>query len=196
MFSFGSRLLLSSLLHTIYTNLYSLIIGKKFAPVELGFYNRAITIAQFPSNNLASVIVRAVYPIQCKIQDDTPALKELFTKYLRMACYIIFPLMITLCVLAEPLVKILLTEIQILCIAYMWDPVMKINNSLLNVKGRSDYFLYAEIIKKVIALTILTITLQFNIRIMCFGLILYAFTDMLIISIYVRKTIGITIKQK
>ena len=73
---------------------------------------------------------------------------------------------------------------------------MKINNSLLNVKGRSDYFLYAEIIKKVIALTILTITLQFNIRIMCFGLILYAFTDMLIISIYVRKTIGITIKQQ
>lgn len=64
--------------------------------------------------------------------------------------------MTILCVLAEPLVKIILTEkwlpavplIQILCLAYMWDPVMKINNSLLNVKGRSDYFLYAEIIKK------------------------------------------------
>lgn len=204
MFSFGSRLLLSSLLHTIYTNLYSLVIGKKFAPVELGLYNRATTIAQFPSNNLASVIVRAVYPIQCRMQDDTPALKELFIKYLRMACYIIFPLMITLCALTEPLVKILLTEkwlpavplIQILCIAYMWDPVMKINNSLLNVKGRSDYFLYAEIIKKAIALTILIITLQFNVRIMCFGLILYAFADMLIISLYVRKTIGITIKQQ
>ncbi|WP_302543906.1 lipopolysaccharide biosynthesis protein [Butyricimonas faecihominis] len=204
MFSFGSRLLLSSLLHTIYTNLYSLVIGKRFAPIELGLYNRATTIAQFPSNNLATVIVRAIYPIQCRIQDDTPALKELFIKYLRMSCYIIFPLMTILCVLAEPLVKIILTEkwlpavplIQILCLAYMWDPIMKINNSLLNVKGRSDYFLYAEIIKKIVALIILIVTLQFNVQIMCLGLILYALADMLIISLYVRKTINITIKEQ
>lgn len=204
MFSFGSRLLLSSLLHTTYTNLYSLVIGKRFAPIELGLYNRATTIAQFPSNNLATVIVRAIYPIQCRIQDDTPALKELFIKYLRMSCYIIFPLMTILCVLAEPLVKIILTEkwlpavplIQILCLAYMWDPIMKINNSLLNVKGRSDYFLYAEIIKKIVALIILIVTLQFNVQIMCLGLILYALADMLIISLYVRKTINITIKEQ
>ena len=121
-----------------------------------------------------------------------------------MSCYIIFPLMTILCVLAEPLVKIILTEkwlpavplIQILCLAYMWDPIMKINNSLLNVKGRSDYFLYAEIIKKIVALIILIVTLQFNVQIMCLGLILYALADMLIISLYVRKTINITIKEQ
>ena len=63
-----------------------------------------------------------------------------------MACFLVFPVMLILCALADPLVRLLLTDkwieavplLQILCIAYMWDPVMKINNSLLNVKGRSD----------------------------------------------------------
>lgn len=73
--------------------------------------------------------------------------------------------MLILCALADPLVRLLLTDkwieavplLQILCIAYMWDPVMKINNSLLNVKGRSDYFLYAEILKKTMAFLILSL---------------------------------------
>lgn len=92
--------------------------------------------------------MRAVYPIQCRIQDDDEQLRDMFLKYMRMACFLIFPIMIGFCAVAEPLVRIILTDkwlpvvplLQILCIAYMWDPVMKINHNILNVKGRSDYF--------------------------------------------------------
>lgn len=199
LFSFGSKLLLSTLLHTVYTNLYTLIIGKKFSASELGFYNRAFTLAQFPSTNLTNVIVRAVYPIQCRLQDDTEQLNRMFLKYMRMACYLIFPVMIGLCALAEPLVCCVLTDkwlpavplLQILCIAYMWDPIMKINHNILNVKGRSDYFLYAEILKKIIAFAILFITIPFGVKVMCIGLILYSFSDMVIIIYYCKKLTNI-----
>lgn len=201
LFAFGSKLLLSSLLHTLYTNLYTLIIGKRFASVELGYYNRAFSLAQFPSVNFASIIVRAMYPIQCRLQDDHEQLCSLFLKYMCMACYLVFPVMIGLCALADPLVRFLLTDkwlpvvplLQILCIAYMWDPVMIINNSMLNVKGRSDYFLYAEILKKIAAFLILFLTIPFGLKIMCAGLILYAFADMLIVTWYVRKIINISL---
>lgn len=195
LFSFGSKLLLSSLLHTLYKNLYTLIIGKKFSAAELGYYNRAFTLAQFPSTNLTDVIVRAVYPIQCRLQDDEEALSRMFLRYMRMACFLVFPVMLILCALADPLVRLLLTDkwieavplLQILCIAYMWDPVMKINNSLLNVKGRSDYFLYAEILKKTMAFLILFATIPLGVKGMCAGLILYSFVDMIIITYYTRK---------
>lgn len=201
LFSFGSKLLLSSLLHTVYTNLYTLVIGKQFASAELGYYNRAFTLAQFPSANFTNIIVRAVYPIQCRLQDDNEQLIHIFLKYMRMACFLIFPVMIGLCALAEPLVRLLLTDkwlpavplLQILCIAYMWDPVMKINHNMLNVKGRSDYFLYAEIIKKVIAFLILLATIPFGVKIMCAGLVLYAFADIVIITFYTRKLTGISL---
>lgn len=201
LFSFGSKLLLSSLLHTIYTNLYTLIIGKKFLAQELGYFNRAYTLAQFPSTNFTNIIVRAIYPIQTRMQDDDKQLYDMFLKYLRMACFLIFPVMIALCVLADPLVRLVLTEkwlpavplLQILCIAFMWDPVMKINHNMLNVKGRSDYFLYAEIGKKIVGFTILFVSIPFGIRVMCWGLVLYAFCDIAIISYYVHKLTRITL---
>lgn len=128
LFAFGSKLLLSSLLHTLYANLYTLVIGKWFASVELGYYSRAFTWARFPSANFADVIVRAIYPIQCRMQDDHEQLCGVFLKYMRMACFLIFPVMIGLCAVAEPLVRLILTDkwlpavplLQILCIAYMW----------------------------------------------------------------------------
>ncbi|MEG1372183.1 MAG: lipopolysaccharide biosynthesis protein, partial [Mucinivorans sp.] len=204
LFSFGSKLLASQLLHTIYTNLYTLVIGKQFAATELGFFNRASTLAQFPSSNFTNVIVRAVYPIQCKIQDDTAQLNRTFLVYLRMACYVIFPIMIALCVMAEPLIELLLTDkwlpavpfFQILCLAYMWDPVMKINHNMLNVKGRSDYFLRAEIIKKAVAVLILVATIPFGITVMCLGLIAYSFADMLIIIHFTHRLTQITLAQQ
>ena len=118
---------------------------------------------------------------------------------MRVACYLIFPVMVGLCAMSEPLVRLLLTDkwlpvvplLQILCIAYMWDPVMKINHNMLNVKGRSDYFLYAEIIKKIVAFTILFVTIPYGVKVMCAGLVLYAFADMVIIIYYTRKLTGI-----
>lgn len=197
LFSFGSKLMLSGLLHTIYLNLYSLVIGRFYSSSNVGFYNRSYTIAQYPSSNIVSVISRAIYPIQCAEQNDTDKLSNSFHKYLRMECYIIFPLMIGLAALSEPLIQILLTErwlpaaplLAILSIAYMWYPVMVLNNQILNVKGRSDYFLQAEIIKKIIAFAILFITLPFGMKILCLGVILYNIMDMAIIIFYAKKVI-------
>lgn len=204
LFSFGSKLLLSGLLHTVYVNLYNIIIGKKFSSSYLGYYNRAYTIAYFPSSNFSNVIARAIYPIQCSIQNDIELLRQVFLQHIRMSVYVIFPLMIGLCVLAEPLVKIVLTDkwlpsvplIQILCIAYIWEPVMLINCNLLNVRGRSDYYLKSEIIKKIVAVLILLLTFPFGIKVICSGLILYAVSDVFIVGLYVRKVIHCSIIEQ
>lgn len=197
LFSFGSKLLLSGLLHTIYINLYSLVIGRRYTSMDVGFYNRAYQFASFPSINIVGVINRVIFPMQCEMQDDNECLKISFLKYLRMSCFIIFPVMTIVAVLSKPLILLLLTEkwlpaaemLSILCFAYMWYPVMIVNNQILNVKGRSDYFLYAEILKKVIAIAILLITLPFGVRILCWGIVVYNFFDIAIILYYSKKVI-------
>jgi len=204
LFSFGSKLLLSSLLHTVYVNLYSLVIGKFFSPKELGYYNRSSVLAMFPSSNLSTVIYRVVYPVQCQLQEDSQAMIKHFYQYLRLSCYLIFPIMIGFCVLAEPLVLVVLKAkwlpavpyLQILCIAYMWDSIMKLNGAVINAKGRSDLFFKAEIIKKIVAFLILAATIPFGIKVMCYGLILYAFTDIRIITYYTSKLIGLKLMSQ
>ena len=197
LFSFGSKLLLSSFLHVVYINLYSLVIGKKYSATDVGLYNRAFSLAQFPSSNIVSIITRVSYPAQCKIQNENKELAIVFHQYLQMSCYIIFPLMVGLAVLAKPLILFLLGKnweqaadiLSILCIAYMWYPIMVLNNQILNVKGRTDYFLKAELIKKMIALIILISTLPFGLTPLCLGVLIYNIIDMSIIIYYSKKVI-------
>lgn len=197
LFSFGSKLLLSGLMHTIYINLYSLVIGKRYNAADVGFYNRASSLAQYPSVNIMALLNKVLYPAQCQIQDDAQKLASSFTQYLKMACFLIFPLMLMLSALAYPLVGLVLTEkwlpsapfLQVLCLAYMWSPVMIVNNNILNVKGRSDYFLRAEIIKKISAVAILIATLPFGVMWLCIGIVAYNILDMTIIIFYSKKVV-------
>lgn len=197
LFSFGSKLLLSGLLHTIYVNLYSLVIGRKFSSVEVGFFNQSNQISRFPSVSLMAIISRAVYPIQCKIQDQSDLLRDSFKQYLRMACYIIFPIMVSIAVMSKQLITVLLTEkwlpmassLTILSISYMWIPLMVVNNQILTVRGRSDYFLKAELIKKVFGVLILVLTIPFGMTWICLGIFFYNLCDVVIIVFFSKKVI-------
>lgn len=195
LFGFGSKLLAGGLLHTIYLNLYSLVIGKYFSSADLGNFNRATSLAQYVSVNITSIITRVTYPIECQIQHDNEELQRKFFMFIRMTAFIIFPLMIGLCVLADPLIRVILTDkwvhavpyLQILSIAYMWDPISRLNWDLLNVKRRSDYSLRSEIIKKLIAITILVITIPFGITIMCVGIAAYALCDIYVLTRFTKR---------
>lgn len=204
LFAFGSKLLVSGLIHTIYYNLYALVIGRKFSAQELGYYTRAEQFAIFPSSNLNAVISRVTFPILSSIQDDTERLAEAYRKYIRLSSFIIFPLMIGLAALAKPVVELLLTEkwlgtvvlLQILCFDWMFDHLSVINLNLLYVKGRSDLALRLEIVKKVIATLILFLSIPFGLIGMCWGRVLYSLIATYLNTYYTKSLIGLSLKKQ
>ena len=113
--------------------------------------------AILPSSNINAIISRVTFPILSNIQDDNVRLASAYRKYIKLASYLIFPLMVGLAAVAQPLVLLLLTEkwmmaavlLQILCFDWMFDHLSIINLNLLYVKGRSDWALRMEIIKKI-----------------------------------------------
>ena len=199
LFSFGYKLLVVGMLHVIFANIYTLIIGRRFAVTDVGYFNRSQTFATFPSVNITSIICRVLYPIQCHVQNDDYLFKRKFIQYLRATIYIVFPLMICLCVLAKPFILVVLNEkwlsissiLSILCIAYMWYPLTALNWQLLTAKGRSDLALKAEIVGKVLSILILLLTLPFGIMVICYGIIIANVVDIIIIIYYGRKITGI-----
>ena len=199
MFGFGSKLLISGLIDTIYKNVYTIVIGKVYSSVDLGFYTKAEQFAQFPSSNLTGIMQRVTYPLLCDFQGDMCRLKYLYRKYLRLSAYIVFPLMIGLAAIAHPLLIFLLTPkwegaviiLQILCFALMWYPIHAINLNLLQVKGRSDLFLRLEIIKKIIGIGILCITIPLGIIAMCVGQIISSLIGLMINTYYTKQLIGL-----
>ena len=198
MFSFGSKLLVSSLIDTIYNNIYTLVIGKVFSPAKLGNYSRADGLAAFPSSGITGVIQSVSFPVLSSIQNDETKLITTYKKILRLSAFIIFPLMIGLAAVADPFIHFFLTRkwsdaiilTQILCIALMWYPIHAINLNILQVKGRSDYFLKLEIIKKVVGIATLCITIPRGLVIMCLGRIFTSIISLPINAYYTNKLIN------
>ena len=204
LFSFGSRLLLSDLIHTFYINLYSLVIGKKYNATDTGLYNRASTIAQYPILNLVQVMVRVVYPVQCEHQDDKKWIENTFPIILRMYVYITFPIALVICLFAKPFVSIVLSEkwiecaplISILCLGYMLIPISNLNGNVIKALGRSDLTLKSEIIKKVVAIIILFGSLPFGLKPLCWGVVVYNLFDVLLIISYTRRILNINFQSQ
>lgn len=199
LFGFGSRLSISTIIDTIYRNMYLLVIGKFFNSSDLGYYTRAQQFAEFPSQNITSILQRVTYPILCTIQDDKVRLSEAYRKFLRISAYIIFPLMLGLAALSKPIIILILKEqwlftaniLPLLCFALMWYPIHAINLNLLQVEGRSDLLLRTEIIKKIIGVAILIISIPCGIYGICIGLIINSIISLIINTYYTGKLISI-----
>lgn len=198
MFGFGSKLLGSALLDTLYNNIYTIVIGKAFTPAALGSYNRAESFAAFPSSSATSLLQGVTYPVLSQIQDDEERLRNAYRRLLSLSAFVIFPMMTGLAAVADPLIRVLLTDkwaesivyLQIICFSLMWWPIHAINLNILLVKGRSDYFLKLEIIKKIVGTAILFATLPFGLIAMCYGKIASSLICVGINTYYNESLIG------
>lgn len=199
LWGFGSKLLASSLLNTIYANIYPIVIGKFYTPADLGQYTRAKGYANLPSQTLTGVIQQVTFPVLSQIQEDTERLGNSYRRMLRFTVFIVFPIMIGMAVLAHPLVIALVTNkweqcvpyLQVICFSMMWYPVHSINLNLLQVKGRSDLFLRLEIIKKAIITVAIFICVPFGIMGICIGSVCTSIICLAINTYYTGKLINV-----
>lgn len=195
MFSFGSKLLAASLLHTVYMNLYPLVVGKFFSATALGYFSRAQQFASLPATTGSGILGRVTFPLLATVQNDNERLSAVYRKYLRVSTGAIAPLMLGLCALTEPIVLILIGEkwlpivplMRVLCLAWMVDPIALVNLNLLNVKGRTDLVLRLEVVKKLTATAILFASLPFGLIGLCWGKAIYAQLALLMNTYYTGR---------
>lgn len=190
MFSFGSKLLVSGLLETIYRNIYYIIIGRFYTSSQLGQYTRAEQFNSIFSSNLTVVIQRVSYPVLSTIQDESERLREAYRKIIKATMLITFACMLGLAAVAKPLIIILIGEkwlpavyfLQIICFAGMLYPLHAINLNILQVKGRSDIFLKLEVTKKVIGVFPIIIGVFGGIEYMLWGGVFVSFISSMLLS--------------
>lgn len=198
LFSFSSKLLASNIIRVLYDNAYYIVIGKKFSAASLGQYSRAGQFPTVANATVANALNRVAFPVLSQIQDDDKRLIHVYEKYIQLSCFILFPILLWMCGCAKPFILILLTEkwidciplMQILCISLLLNSVTSLNLDLLYVKGRSDLALRLEIIKKIIAITILFTSMFFGLKAMCLGQVVYSFIDFSLNTFYTKKILN------
>lgn len=177
LFSFGWKLLVSSLIESAYKNLSSLIIGRLYNTSMLGFYDKGRNIPGMIIINVNGSIQSVMFPAFAFYQDDRERVKSMMRRSITTGCFVIFPMMIGLAAVAEPLVVVLLTDkwlpavpfIRIFCFGYALWPIHTANLQVINALGRSDIFLKLEIIKTFVGLGILMISIPHGIYAIAFS---------------------------
>lgn len=153
-------MMVSSILNTVWKELYQLVVGKFYSPATLGQYTRAKQFSSLFSSNLTNVIQRVTYPVLSEIQDEKERMVAAYRRIIKLTMFITFTLMFALGAVAEPLLYCLIGEkwheaatyLPLICFVGAFYPLHAINLNMLQVQGRSDLFLFLEIIKKIIGL--------------------------------------------
>ncbi len=165
LFAFGWKLLVSSLIDTLYNDLSNLLVGKKYNESTLGYYNKGMQFPQTLISPINGAIQSVLLSAMSEQQDDRSTVRGMTRRSLTVGSLVIFPMMAGLAGVAEPMIQILLGEewlpsvpyLQIFCISFAFYHVSSSNLQAMNAMGRSDYFLVLEIIKKVIGIIALCI---------------------------------------
>lgn len=196
--SFGWKLLVSSLLDTVYNNLRNLIIGKFYSSADLAYYNQGDKFPKIIVTNINSSIDSVLLPTLANEQEHIDRVKSMTRRAIKTSTFIMAPLMMGLAFCATSIVKIVLTDkwlpcvpyLQIFCVTYMFWPIHTANLNAINAMGRSDYFLKLEIAKKAIGLILLLSTMRFGVMVMAYSLLISSITSQIINSWPNKKLLG------
>ena len=172
LFSYGWKLLVSSLIDTIYNNMRNLLIGKKYTSADLAYYTQGQKIPNLVVVNINTSIGSVLFPAMAQEQDNRELLKKHVRRSISISSYIMWPIMIGIAACAKSIVEILLTNkwieavpyLQIACIVYGFMPIHTANLEAIKAMGRSDIFLKMEVIKKILGVTVLVIAMPFGVK--------------------------------
>lgn len=198
MWGFSWKLLLSSLLDRIWSQLYQTVVGRCYSAATLGQYSRSKDYANLLSVNFTGIVQRVSYPVLSKLQNDNTRLLSGYRRIIKCTMFITAISMIFLGAISEPLLYCLIgpqwqqasTFLPLICISMSLYPLHALNLNMLQVQGRTDIFLYLEIIKKIIAILPICLGVFVNIYWMLVGTIIIGIISFFLNSYYTGKKLG------
>lgn len=198
MWSFGWKLMLSGFLDRLWMQLYQVVVGKFYNPTTLGQYTRSKEYASIFSSNLTSIVQKVTYPVLSQIQDNQERMVSGYRRIIKITMFVTSIIMINMGAVAEPLIYCLIgpkwqqaaSFLPLICISMSLYPLHAINLNMLQVQGRTDLFLYIEVIKKVIAVIPICLGIFVNIYWMLIGSIITGIIAFFLNSYYSGKRLG------
>ncbi len=200
MWGFGWKIMLSGLLNNIWNQMYQVVVGKCYSPETLGQYSRAKEYAGLFSSNFTAILQRVTYPALADVQDNQARMVAAYRKVIKVSMYITAVSMVFMAAVSEPLIYCMIgpqwkeaaSYLPLICLSMSFYPLHAINLNMLQIQGRSDIYLYIEILKKIISIIPLFFGIFVGIFWMLWGTIVTGILSFFINSYYTGKKLNYT----
>jgi len=170
-FSFGIYTTGTSIFNYLTGNIDYLLIGKLLGAHALGIYTLGYNVTYVVRGQIMNVINSVFFPVYSKLQDDLITTKRYYFRVIKYNCIVIYPLMIGIILLAEPIVIYglgtkwieAIIPMQLMAVAGLVHLLTSSNTVLLRGLGKPKLELIFSIIK----------TLGVNVPFIVLGVIYY-----------------------
>lgn len=192
---YGWKLTLGALINVGYDELRSLIIGKVYSSADLAYYNKGSQFPKLIVSNINIALNSVLLPAFAERNNNGEGIKSILRRSIKTNTYIIFPLMMGLGVVANPVIKLLLADkwlfcvpyLQIMCFYYAYVPISTIDCQGLKAIGRSDLYLKVTLSRRVIYVVLLLAVMNNGVLIIAFTNVITVFIAFIVNGIYISK---------
>lgn len=199
LFSFGGFVLLTSLVSTFCNNIQGLLIGRFFNPATMGHYTQAKRLEDVAVSAVATTIDQVSYPVLSKVNANRDAMINATRKFSMVVAFIVFPMMILLTLIAEPVITLLYSSkwaasipyFQILCLSGIPQCLQGITMNSIVAMGKSKQSFYWTFIKRAIGVLVIVVGLMyFGLKGMLWGMVFSTTFSYLVNAVLVSKYVG------
>ncbi len=145
MFSFSSKLLLTNVFRNLYDHAFSVLLGKWFGHSQTGIYSTARKWNDMASNVINGMVTGVAQPTLAQVADNTGRYVHVFRKMMRFVCFVCFPTMLGLGIIAREFILLVGGEkwaesgrvLSLLCIYGAFVPITTLYSNLTISRGHS-----------------------------------------------------------
>lgn len=204
LYSFGSKMLASTLMDSAYQSLFPLIIGRVFSAYPLGCYTNARQIGSMASENVTNIVNRATFPHLCKSQNNLETLSEQVLRYMQLLSLLVCPLLFGIAALSTPLTLALIGSqwiytghlLAILCLGLLFYPLNSVNLMIPQITGNGAQFLRLRIANILVGLLFLGCSIFYGLSAVCVGIFAAEGICFIINSCTAGRAVGLGFKRQ
>ena len=145
MFGFSSNLMLTNIVNICNMHAFSVLLGKFIGEHTAGVYSTARDWDDKASNTINGMVTSVAQPTLAQVKEDIGRYRQVFRKMLRFVCFISFPAMLGLGMVAQEFILLVGGEkwresgliLSLLCIHGAFVPITTLYSNLTISRGRS-----------------------------------------------------------
>ena len=145
MFGFSSKLMLTNIVNICNLHAFSVLLGKYLGDYTAGIYTTARGWDDKASSTINGMVTSTSQPTLAQVTDDIGRYRQVFRKMLRFICFVSFPAMLGLGLVAQEFILLTVGEqwresgliLSLLCIHGAFVPITTLYSNLTISRGKS-----------------------------------------------------------
>jgi O-antigen/teichoic acid export membrane protein len=198
MFSFSSKMLITTIVGHINNNVLNILLGRYFTPHEVGTYNQAYQWDNKGYSFIQGMLGQVAQPVLSSISDETGRQLRILRKMTRFTAFITFPVMFGLALVSREFIIITITAkwlasaqlLQILCFSGAFIPLSMLMSNLIISLGKSNIYMWCTITLAAVQIALMIFLSNLGIRTMVIGYTAINVVWLFVWWFFVRRLVG------